>query len=105
MTTLAPDMKMMQMTANPPNHTSHHSSYSPTLMVAAWRGSALSFSTIPHCFAAHCQDVTSLITGELDRKGSAILSYTDDFGGVATDKATAATHFNNLRDPLVKVGL
>ena len=41
--------------------------------------------------AAHCQDVTSLITRELKRKGAAILSHIDDYGGVATDQASAAT--------------
>ena len=45
------------------------------------------------CAAAHCQDVTSTITRELNRKGAAIPSYIDDFGGVAMDQATAATHF------------
>ena len=58
-----------------------------------------------HWAAAHCQDVTSLITRELNRQGAAVLSYIDDFGGVATDHATAATHFNNLRSPLAKLGL
>ena len=29
--------------------------------------------------AAHCQDVTSIITWELNRKGATILRYIDDF--------------------------
>ena len=55
--------------------------------------------------AAHCQSVTSLITSELNRKGAAVLSYIDNFGGVATDQATSATHFNNFRTILARVGL
>ena len=55
--------------------------------------------------AAHCQDVTSLITRELTRKGAAVLSYIGDFGGVATDQTTAAFHFNNFRTFLAKLGL
>ena len=47
--------------------------------------------------AAHYQDVTSLITREFNRKGAAVLSYIDGFGGVATDQATADIYFNNLR--------
>ena len=58
-----------------------------------------------HCAASHCQDITSRITRELNRKGAVVLSYIDDFGGVATDQATAATHFNNLRTLLAKLGL
>ena len=41
--------------------------------------------------AAHCQDITSIITRELNRKGSAVLSYIYDFGGSAMDQATATT--------------
>ena len=55
--------------------------------------------------AAHCQDITSIITRELNRKGAAILSYIDDFGGIAMDQATANTHFNNLRDLLARLDL
>ena len=55
--------------------------------------------------AAHFQDITSIITRELNRKGLAILSYIDDFGGIAMDQATAATHFNNLSNILARLGL
>ena len=34
--------------------------------------------------AAHCQDVTSLITREFNRKGEAVLSYIDDFEGITS---------------------
>ena len=55
--------------------------------------------------AAHCQDVTSLVTRELNHGGATVLSYINDFGGVPTDQTTAATHFINLRSLLAKVGL
>ena len=53
---------------------------------------------------AHCQDVTSLITRDLNSQGVTILSYIDDFRGIAIDQATAVTHFN-LRSLLAKLGL
>ena len=52
----------------------------------------LSLSFGLHWDAAHCQDVTSLITRELDSNRATVLSYIDDFGGISTDQATAATH-------------
>ena len=56
--------------------------------------------------AAHCQHVTSIITREeLNSKEATVLIYIDDFGGVATDQATAAIHFTNLRSLLAKLGL
>ena len=55
--------------------------------------------------AAHCQDVTSLIKRELNSWGVTVLSYIDYFGAVATDQATAAIHFTNLRSLLAKLGL
>ena len=55
--------------------------------------------------AAHCQDVTSLITRRLTRKEAAILSYIDDFGSIATDQYTAATLFNNRNALLARLGL
>ena len=55
--------------------------------------------------AAHCQDVTSLITRELNSQVATVLSYIDDFRGVATDQTTAATHFTNLRSLLANLGL
>ena len=57
------------------------------------------------CVAAHCQDVTTLITRELNRKGAAVLSYINNFGGIAMDQATAVTHFNNLKALLARPGL
>ena len=38
-------------------------------------------------------------------KGATVLSYIDNFGGIATDQATAATHLTNLRTLLAKLGL
>ena len=58
-----------------------------------------------HYAAVHCQDVTSVITRELNKKGTAILTYINDFGVIATDQTTAATHFNNLRTLLARMGL
>ena len=55
--------------------------------------------------AAHYQDVTSVITRELNRKGAAVLSYIDDFRVVATGQATATTHFNTLRTLLAMLDL
>ena len=65
----------------------------------------ISFSFGLHWAAAHCQDVTSLITRELSSMGATVLSYVDDFGGIVTDQATAATHFTNLMSLLAKLGL
>ena len=58
-----------------------------------------------HWAAAHCQDATSFITRELNSKGATVISYIDDFGGVTTDQATAATHFTNLGSLLATLGL
>ena len=55
--------------------------------------------------AAHCQDITSLITRALNRKGASVLSYIDDFGDIAMDQAAAGTHFNNHRALLARLGL
>ena len=45
------------------------------------------------------------MTRELNMKGAAILSYIDNFGGIAMDQATPATHFNNQRALLARLGL
>ena len=60
-----------------------------------------------HWTASLCQDVTSIITCELTRQGSKVLSYIDDFrgGGVAHDQATPATHFQDLQELLAWLGL
>ena len=55
--------------------------------------------------ASHCQDVTSLITQELARQGSTVLSYIDNFGGIAQTQLTAATHSEHLQDLLARLGL
>ena len=46
-----------------------------------------------------------MITRELTRQGPFLLSYIDDFGGVATDKVTTAPHFKKLQDLLALLGL
>ena len=46
-----------------------------------------------------------MLIRELTRPGAHVLSYIDDFGGVAADKATAATHFKKLQDILAHLGL
>ena len=45
------------------------------------------------------------ITRELNSKGATVLSYIDDFGDIAIDQVTAATHFTNLKSLLAKLGL
>ena len=45
-----------------------------------------------------------MITHELTRQGSSVLSYIDDLGW-ARDQATAATHLHDLQELLVRLGL
>ena len=46
-----------------------------------------------------------MIPRELTRKGAYLLSYIDDFGGVATDQAKVVTHVKRLQDLLTRLGL
>ena len=52
-----------------------------------------------------CQDVTSLIVRHLTSQGSKLLSYIDDFGGMASTEAEATHHFNSLHTSLRHLGL
>ena len=54
--------------------------------------------------AASCQDATAIITSHLN-KIAHILNYIDNFGGVASSKASAQVHFNQLQATLEDIGL
>ena len=55
--------------------------------------------------ASHCQDVMSLITRELTRRGSSVLNYIDNFGMVSHSHSMAVTHFGRLWGLLTRLGL
>ena len=78
------------------------------LVCFTFNGAYYTDISLPFCLhwaAAHCKDVTNLITRELNSRGVTVLSYINDFGGIATYQATAATHFTILRSLLAKLGL
>ena len=61
--------------------------------------------SLPLASLANCQDVTSLITRELNSRGVTVLSCIDNFRGMTTDQATSVTHLTSLRSLLAKLRL
>ena len=53
-----------------------------------------------HWVAACCQGVTSIIIRKFTGQGLSLLSYIDDFGGMASTKAEATSHVNTLHTSL-----